>query len=304
VVELASNDGYLLKNFVEKGIPVLGIDPAEGPAKAAAKVGVPTLQTFFTGELARKLRDEGRRADVIIANNVLAHVADTNGFVGGIRTLLKDGGVACIEAPYVKDLIEHGEFDTIYHQHLCYFSVTSVDRLARRHGLYLNHVEWLPIHGGSLRYYLEPVERVGESVKRMLEEERALGVDRYAYYENFGQRVQEIRDALRDLLLKLKADGRTVAAYGAAAKGCTLMNYVGATTDLVEFVVDRNVHKHGRYMPGVHTPIHPVEKLLDDQPDYVLLLAWNFKDEILRQQQEFIRRGGRFIVPIPHPHVL
>ncbi|HUW32589.1 MAG TPA: class I SAM-dependent methyltransferase, partial [Planctomycetota bacterium] len=185
VVELASNDGYLLKNFVERGIPVLGIDPADGPAKAAMKIGVPTMCTFFTKDLAATLRKEGKVADVIIANNVLAHVADTNGFVEGMRILIKDSGVGVIEVPYVRDLVDHCEFDTIYHEHLCYFSVSSVDRLFRRHELFLNRIERLPIHGGSLRLYVEPREAVEESVRAMLVEEATLGVDKYGYYEDF-----------------------------------------------------------------------------------------------------------------------
>jgi SAM-dependent methyltransferase len=304
VVELASNDGYLLKNFVEKGIPVLGIDPAEGPARAAEKIGVRTMCSFFGTELAQELRDKQMRADVVIANNVLAHVADTNGFVEGIRLLLKDNGVAVIEAPYVRDLIEHGEFDTIYHQHLCYLSVSSVRALAKRHGLYLNHIEWLPIHGGSLRYYLEPRDQMRASVRLMLEEEAAKGIDRYPYYQSFGDRVVQIRESLRELLLKLKAQGRRIAGYAAAAKACTLLNYAELGTDVIDYVVDRNVHKHGKFMPGVRLPIYDVTKLLEDQPDDVLLLAWNFKDEIIAQQQEYLRRGGRFIVPIPEPKIL
>jgi SAM-dependent methyltransferase len=304
VVELASNDGYMLKNFVEHGIPVLGIDPAAGPAAAAEKVGVPTMNTFFTRDLAKKLRDEGKRADVIIANNVLAHVADTNGFVAGIRTLLKDTGVAVIEAPYIKDLIEHGEFDTIYHQHLCYFSVSAVDALARRHNLYLNHIEHLPIHGGSLRFYLEPVECVGSAVRAMLEEERRLGIDEYPYYQNFGRRVEQIRVQLRELLGDLKSQGKRIAGYAAAAKACTLLNYAGLGVETFDYIVDRNVHKHGKFMSGIRVPIFGVEKLLENQPDYVVILAWNFKDEIMRQQAEYARRGGKFIVPIPKPQII
>jgi len=304
VVELASNDGYLLKNFVEHGIPVLGIDPASGPAKAAEKVGVRTLNTFFTRDLARQLREQDHRADVVIANNVLAHVADTNGFVAGIATLLKDDGVAVIEAPYVKDLIEHAEFDTIYHQHLLYLGATSVDKLARRHGLYLNKLEWLPIHGGTLRYYLEPVERVGPSVREALETERRLGIDSYPYYQHFGQRVQQIRTDLRALLSKLKGEGKRIAGYAAAAKACTLLSFAGIGAETLDFIVDRNVHKHGKFMSGARVPIFGVEKLLDEQPDYCVILAWNFKDEIVRQQAEYARRGGRFIVPIPNPEIL
>jgi SAM-dependent methyltransferase len=304
VVELASNDGYLLKNFVEKGVPVLGIDPADGPAKAAEKIGVPTINDFFTKALAAKLAKEGKKADVIIGNNVLAHVADTNGFVAGVATLLKETGTAVFEFPYVRDLIEHGEFDTIYHEHLCYFSAHAVDALFRRHGLYLNHVERLPIHGGSLRVYFNHKENVGDTVKKLLAEEKKLGLDRHDYYKAFAEQVHAIRDDLRDLLLSLKKQGKKIAAYGAAAKGSTMVNFCSLGTDLIDFVVDRNVHKQGKLMPGVHIPIYDPKKLMEAKPDYVLILPWNFKDEILSQQKAFIAAGGKFIVPIPRPTIL
>lgn len=304
VVELASNDGYLLRNYVEAGVPVLGIDPAEPTARAAEAIGVPTLVDFFTRDLAARLRAEGKRADVIHANNVLAHVADTNGFVAGMALLLKDDGVAVIECPYVRDLIDHCEFDTIYHEHLCYFSVTALDRLFRRHGLFLNDVRRLPIHGGSLRLYVEPRERPGEAVTRLLAEERATGLTEIAYYRDFSTRVERLKRELIALLRGLKAEGRRLAAYGAAAKGSTLVNYVGIGADLVDFVVDRNVHKQGKFMPGVRIPILPPEELLARRPDHVLLLPWNFADEILEQQQEYRRGGGRFIIPVPEPRIV
>ncbi|MEL7029373.1 MAG: class I SAM-dependent methyltransferase, partial [Pseudomonadota bacterium] len=235
VMEIASNDGYLLQHYTASGVPVLGIDPAPGPAAAAEKVGVPTMNAFFTDTLAEELRREGRMADVVHANNVLAHVADTNGFVAGIRTILKDQGVAVIEAPYVRELIDHVEFDTIYHQHLCYFSVTALDKLFRRHQLFLNDLDLLDIHGGSLRLYVEPVENVGRRVSEQLALEAEIGLDRLEYYTQFSSRVATLRSNLTSTLAELKRDGARIAGYGAAAKAATLINYAEIGPDMLDF---------------------------------------------------------------------
>lgn len=304
VIEPASNDGYMLQNFAKHGISVLGVEPAPKQAEAARQAGVATLNEFFGSALGKRLRDSGRRADLLIANNVVAHVTDTNDFVAGIRAVLKDEGLAVIEFPYVRDLIEKCEFDTIYHEHLCYFSVTSADALFKRHGLYINHVRRIPIHGGSLRLYLQCTENRGQAIRELLAEERALGINGYAYYATFAERVHNFRSAARKLIGDIKAEGKRIAAYGAAAKGTIMLNYLGFNANTLEYVVDKNVHKQGMYMPGVGLRIHDPERLLEDKPDYVMILPWNFRDEIIRQQTGYRDAGGRFIVPIPNLDVV
>lgn len=305
VVEVASNDGYLLQWYREAGVPVLGIEPAQNIAKVASEErGIPTISEFFGNELATQLAAKGRRADIIHANNVLAHVADLNGVVAGFRAMLKSNGVAVVECPYLKDLIDHVEFDTIYHEHLCYFSLTALDRLFRSHDLEIVHVDQLEIHGGSIRIHAMPTgaEPVRGSVKSLLAEE-AEWVDEAASYASFGQRVENLRTELTGLLSQLKADNKRVAVYGASAKGSTLLNYFGIGQDQIDYVVDRSTIKQGHYTPGTHLRIYDPERLTEDQPDYCLLLTWNFAEEILAQQKKYRDQGGQFIIPIPEVKV-
>jgi len=306
VLEVASNDGYLLQHYARAGIPVLGIDPARNIAEAATVRGIPTMPEFFGLELARQLRSEGRLADVVHANNVLAHVPDLHGVVTGIAHILKPGGIAVIETPYVRDMVERLEFDTIYHEHLFYFSLSAMRDVFARDGLAIVDVERIPMHGGSLRVFAthDGAAETTLAVDALLAEEAELGVSTAAYYRDFAERVDTLRVELKGLLAELKADGHRIAAYGAAAKGAILLNAFGIGRETIAFVADRSPHKQERYMPGVHLPIAPPERLLQEMPEETLLLAWNFADEILAQQASYRQRGGRFIIPIPKPIVV
>lgn len=304
VVELASNDGYLLKQVAARGFRVLGIDPAARPVAAARAAGVETIHAFFTEALAAGLEAEGRQASLLFASNVLAHVADTRDFVRGIGRLLRPDGTAIIEAPYLRDLVEHLEFDTIYHEHLCYFSVSALRELFARQGLHLNDVERIPIHGGSLRIFVQKRDEPSTRMLRMLEEERAGGFDRPEAFRAFAARVSAMGEELRALLRRLRAEGKRVAGYGAAAKGTILLNFFRIGADELDWIADKNPHKHGLFVPGAKIPVVGTDRIEADRPDYLLILPWNHREEIMRQQAGFARRGGRFIVPIPWPQVV
>ncbi len=306
VVEAASNDGYLLQYFVEKGVPVLGIEPAENVARVANERGIPTRAEFFDLDCARALREEGMAADVILGNNVLAHVSDLNGFVGAAAHLLKDDGLVEYEFPHVGDLVQNVEFDTIYHEHLCYFSAHAIERLFDRHGLVFTDVRKIPIHGGSLRVTgagkEDPEGR--ERVEKFLDEERVLGIDRFDFYRDFGVRVTRLKERLTATLRDLKSQGNRIVAYGASAKGSTLLNVFDIGRDVLDHVIDRSTVKQGKYTPGTHLEILPPDRLLEERPDYTLLLTWNFADEILEQQSAYRDAGGRFIIPIPEVQIV
>jgi SAM-dependent methyltransferase len=307
VIEAASNDGYLLQYYKREGVPVLGIDPAKNIASAARERGIPTRDEFFTEALAEQLAEDGLKADVFHAHNVLAHVPDLNGFVRGIRRVLKDNGVAVIEVPYVKKMLDDCEFDTIYHEHLCYFSLTALDYCFARQGLAIQDVERLEIHGGSLRLHAVPEgsgRQRGENVVRLLEEEQRWGVSTPQPYLAFQGNVERLRQQLTNMLAEFKRQGRRLAAYGASAKGSTLLSYFKIGSETLDFVADRSTVKQGYFMPGTQLPICAPARLLESMPDYTLLLTWNFAEEILKQQAEYRGRGGRFIIPVPEPHIL
>lgn len=301
VVEVASNDGYFLKNFKEASVPCLGIEPAANIAKVAQEKGIESIVDFFGNGLAKKLASDGRVADLILGNNVFAHAPDTNDFVAGLGTLLKAKGRIILEFPYAMDFIENTEFDTIYHEHVFYFSLTALKPLFERHGLTIFHVERVPIHGGSLRLFAGHADAhaVQKSVTDLTGEENRKGVPLLAWYEGFAGKVLEIKKSLRELLHNLKQQGKSVAAYGASAKGSTLLNFFDLGREQLDFAADRSTYKQGRLTPGTHIPIVPPEHLLEKMPDYTLLLTWNFADEILGQQKAYRDKGGKFIIPIP-----
>ena len=303
IVELASNDGYLLQYFVQRGFSVLGIDPAENVAKAAEARGVPTLTRFFGRETAQDLVDNGARADLVIGNNVLAQVPDINDFVAGIALILQPRGTITLEFPHLLRLMQENQFDTIYHEHFSYFSLTTAERILAAHGLRVYDVEELWTHGGSLRLYACHTGNAAlptlPSVGALVERERAAGLRELATYAAFAEQVKETKRKLLDFLIQAKRAGKTVVGYGAPGKGNTLLNYCGIRTDFLDYTVDRNPYKHGKFLPGTHIPVLPPERIAETRPDYLLILPWNLKDEII-DQMAFIREwGGQFVVPIP-----
>lgn len=299
VVELASNDGYLLKNFVEVGVPVLGIDPAPKQVDIANDIGVRSICEFFGEELGEQLAKEGNWADVILANNVVGHVSDQNDFVAGMAAMLKDNGVVVVEFPYLRHLIDRLEFDTIYHEHFCYFSCTSAKNLFARHGLYLNDVKEVSIHGGTIRLTFGKTLAPTEKLLTMLAEEERIGLNSHAYYADFGERVRNLRSQVRAAIVHLKSQGKSIAGYGAAAKGTIALNYFGLDDSVIDHVVDLSPHKQGFHMPGLRIPIKSPDVLMEDKPDVVIILAWNFAEEIMRQQSAYLEAGGTFMTLVP-----
>lgn len=306
VVEVASNDGYLLKNFVAAGIPCLGIDPAANIAAVANKAGVPTRVDFFAESVAKTVAKEQHKADLILGNNVFAHAPQINDFVAGLKTLLAPGGHIVLEFPYAAELIENNEFDTIYHEHVYYFMLTPLLPLFARHGLQVQHVEQLPIHGGSLRLFAchQGEQAVDKSVAQLIAQEAQLGVNEDDLYTQLSDRVAQLKSSLLSTLAQLKADGHNIAVYGASAKGSTLLNYLDPPAGSLDFIVDKSTYKQGLFSPGLHLPIDEPTRLEAEQPDYTLLLAWNLAEEILAQAKDYREAGGRFIIPIPKVQVL
>ena len=307
VVEVASNDGYLLQHFLPLGIPVLGVEPAANVAEEATRRGIPTRVEFFGVAAAERMRAEGLAADLIVGNNVVAHVPDVNDFVGGMARLLKPEGTITLEIPHVQKLLDGNQFDTIYHEHFSYYSLLTLDALGRRHGLVLWDVDELPTHGGSLRVYFAHAasgRTPSCAVTDLLARERAAGLDRAESYEWFEQAARKTKRDLLRFMIDAKDAGHTIVGYGAPGKGNTLLNYCGIGRDFLDFTVDRNVHKHGRFTPGMHIPILPPEAIDEAKPDYVLILPWNLRDEIVAQMAHIGEWGGKFVVPIPRVEVI
>lgn len=304
VIEIASNDGYLLQHYVSSGIPAIGIDPAETVVAEARAKGVTTTCAFFTTDVANNMRNEGKRARILHANNVLAHVPDINDLVTAMASVLTEDGMAVVETPYVRELVSKGEFDTIYHEHVFYYSLTAVVELFRRNGLRVIDVERISIHGGSIRIFATPARAdapISQAVKNLLREEQELSICSPEYYATLSQHLTKTKQRLPSLIRELRGRGATVAAYGAAAKGAIMLNVTGLNAADISFVADRSPHKQGRYMPGTRVPILSPQELLRRRPDYVLLLAWNFAEEIMHQQQEYLSSGGEFILPLGPP---
>ena len=303
VIEIASNDGYLLQYFVQKSIPVLGIDPAANVAPVAIKKGVPTMVRFFGESTAREVVAQGKQADLLLGNNVLAHVPALNDFVAGMKLVLKPTGVITMEFPHLQRLMEFNQFDTIYHEHFSYYSFLTAEKAFARHGLTLFDVEEIPTHGGSLRIYGRHVEDqtkpVSVRVTSLREREKEMGFDGLEIYAAFDGQVKETKRRLLDFLISARRDGKSVVGYGAPGKGNTLLNYCGIRTDFIDYTVDRNPYKHGKFLPGTHIPIYPPERIAQTKPDFVLILPWNLKDEIVKQLAGIREWGGRFVVPIP-----
>ena len=308
VVELASNDGYLLRNFVRKGIPCLGVEPAANVAKVADANGVPSIVRFFGRQVAQEMAADGPRADLIVANNVLAHVPDLHDFVEGIKILLHPRGTATLEFPHLLRLMEDNQYDTIYHEHFSYLSWTVVEKIFKVHGLRMFDVEKLATHGGSIRIYACHIDHPGnqttDSAVEIREQELAAGLNRIETYSAFEEKVKESKRALLSFLIEAKRSGKTIAGYGAPGKGNTLLNYCGIRSDFLDFTVDRNPYKQGKYLPGTHIPIYPVERIDEMKPDYVLILPWNLQEEVTKQMNHIRNWGGRFVVPIPKVKVL
>ena len=307
VIEIASNDGYLLQYFVEKGIPVLGIEPATNVAKAAIRKGIPTLVKFFGEATACELVAEGKYADLLVGNNVLAHVPDLNGFVRGIKMLLHPRGVTTLEFPHLMRLMAEHQFDTIYHEHLSYFSLITIEKVFIKHGLVVFDVEELPTHGGSLRIYARHEEDtskpIGQRVKDLIAIEQAAGLTQLGHYLSFAEKVKETKSKFLDFLIAAKGEGKSIVAYGAPAKGNTLLNYCGVRSDFIDYTVDVSPHKQGHFLPGTHIPICNPCRIRETKPDYLLILPWNLKDEIMEQMGYIRQWGAQFVVPIPRVQV-